>query len=147
VPRALVLLLSLFSVFGADPDFNGVWVETHPESGPPMRLQLIQNGTQVQVRMSYRDHFSADHVDGVANVENGVGMWSEPIGCSPRYQHPGFDYRNPGVNTTALSLADSTDPGEPGPLLVYTQEIRWNAPCANNHPIGTERLRKILRRQ
>jgi hypothetical protein len=70
--------------------------------------------------------------------------WTTRQDCTARFQWPGYNYDNPGINTYTLSLRQPTDPGESEPLLVYLQETRWNAPCADNHPIGTERTRKIL---
>lgn len=119
-------------------------MEAQPESGPPLQLQLTQSGSRVQVRTSFRDYFP-DRVFGVATIENGTAIWSEPQSCVARFQWPGYSYENPGVNTFALSLRQPT---EPGPLLlVYVQETHWNVPCANNHPIGIERVQRMLRRR
>jgi hypothetical protein len=144
---ALLSLLLLSTAVGADvPDFSGLWVETQPAGGPPMRLQLTQSGARVQVRLSYRDSFPDAPFD-IATIENGAATWTMPQGCIARFQWPGYNYDHPGVNTFTLSLRQPTEVGQSAPLLVYVQETRWNAPCANNHPIGTERVQKILRRQ
>jgi len=147
VAPALFSLLLLSRAVGSDvPDFSGVWVETQPESGPQLRLQLTQFGSRVQVRMSRRDYFP-DRVFGVAAIENGTALWSTPQACVAPFRWPGYNYDNPGVNTYTLSLRQPTEAGEPGPLLVYVQETHWNVPCASNHPIGTERIQKILKRR
>ncbi len=144
---SVLLVLLLPAAFGSDlPAYSGVWVETQPESGPPLRLQLTQSGSRVQVRMSFRDYFP-DLVSGVATIENGTASWSTPQGCVARFQRPGYNYDNPGVTTVALSFRQLSASGEPGPLLVYVQETHWNVPCANNHPVGTERIQRILRRR
>lgn len=147
---AFAALLSLFllsNASGSDiSDFLGIWVETQPKSGKPMRMQLTQSGSQVQVRISSRDYFP-DHIFGVAAIENGTATWTTPQACVARFRWAGYNYDNPGVNIITLSLRQPTEPGESGPLLVYVQETHWNAPCANNHPIGTERIQKILKRQ
>ncbi len=147
---AVATLLSFFSLSGAAgphvPDFSGVWVETQPNSGSPLRLQLTQSGSRVQVRMSYRDYFP-DRIFGVATIKHETAGWSAPQGCDARFRWPGYDYDNPGVSTFTLSLRQPTEPVESGTLLVYVQQTRWNAPCANNHPIGTERTQKILKRR
>ena len=127
------------------PDFSGVWVEPNPVVGPPMHLQLIQSGSKVQVRVSYRVTFSGS-IAGVGIIENGTATWTLPQGCIGRFQWPGYNYDNPGVNKVSLSLRDPAEPGQPGRLLVFVQEIQWNAPCAN-HQIGTERIQRTLKRQ
>jgi hypothetical protein len=142
-----LLLFSLSNAVGSGvPDFSGVWVETQPNGISPLHLELIHSGSRVQVRISRYDYFP-DHVFGVATVENGTASWSAPQGCAAQFRWPGYKYDNPGVNIYTLSLRQPTEPGESGPLLVYVQETHWNAPCANNHSIGTERTQKILRRQ
>ena len=104
------------------PDFSGVWVETQPNSGPPLRLQLTQSGSRMQVRISYRDSFP-DAVFSVATIENGTAIWTLPQACIARFRWPGYNYDNPGVNTFTLSLRQTSEPGELGPLLVYVQEV------------------------
>jgi hypothetical protein len=144
---ALLPVALLSSAVNSDmPDFSGLWVEMDPAVGPPMRLQLNQSGSELQVRMSYRDT-PPYSVFGVAAIENGAASWTLPQSCIARFQWPGYSYDNPGINRFSLSLRDPADPGQPGPLLVYVQETEWHVPCANNHPIGTERIEKILRRQ
>jgi hypothetical protein len=143
----LLALLQLSNAIGSEvPDFSGVWVETQPNSGPPMQLQVTQSGSRVQVRISYGDSFS-DRNFGVGTVENGAAIWTIREGCVARFRWPGYNYDNPGLSTFTLSLRHPAEPGEPGPLLVYVQEIHWNVPCASNHRIGTERVQKILRRR
>jgi hypothetical protein len=139
-----LLLLSLAA--GAETSaFSGVWVETQPDHGAPLRLELTQSGTRLQVRSSFRDYFRDKIVD-VATLENGTAVWSVPQACVARFRWPGYNYDNPGVNTYTLSLRNSSDSGGSETVLVYVQETRWNVPCANNHPIGTERVQRILRR-
>jgi hypothetical protein len=128
------------------PDFSGVWLETQPESGPPVQLQLVQYGSRVQVRISYRDYFS-DKISAQATLENGTASWSLRQSCVGQFRWPGYNYDNPGASMVTLSLRHSIDPGVSEPLLVYTQETRWDVPCANNHPIGVERVQKLLKRQ
>jgi hypothetical protein len=147
--RVAVLLLPLLLSTGLAsdvPDFSGIWTVLQPSGGPPFRLQLTQSGSRVQVRISARDSFP-DAVFGVADIENGIATWTAPQGCIARFQWPGYQYDNPGVNTFTLSLRQPTGPGQTGPLLVYTQITQWNVPCANNHPIGTERVQRIMVRQ
>jgi hypothetical protein len=125
--------------------FSGLWVELRPDSGPPMRLKLTQAGSQVQVRLSYRESFT-DRVFGVATIENDRATWTGPQSCIDRFRSPGYNYDNPGANTFTLSLGKPIDAAHPGPSLLYIQEVQWNAPCGG-HPIGTERIRKILTRK
>jgi hypothetical protein len=148
IAAAIILSIPLTSsAFGSDvPGFTGVWMELQPKSGPAMRLQVTQLGSRLQVRISYRDFFS-DAVFGVATVENGTPVWTSPQGCAARFRRLGYDYDNPGLNTFTLSLHQPAEPGELSPRLVYVQETRWNVPCANNHPIGTERVERILGRR
>jgi hypothetical protein len=144
---ALLALLVGPGAAGSDlPDFSGVWVETQSRSGPPLRLELTQSGSRVQVRISSRDYFP-DAVFGVAAIENGTATWTSPQGCIARFRWPGYNYDNPGATTFTLSLRQPSDPGESGPLLVYSRETHWNVPCAANHPIGTERAETILKRR
>lgn len=147
VVAALLSVLLLSGAAGSDaPDFSGVWVETQPDSGLPMRLQLVQTGSRVQVRISYRDTFLGA-VFGIAVIESGTASWTAREECVARFQWSGYNYDDPGVSKFTLSLRQPAEPGQPGPLLVYAQETHWNAPCANNHPIGIERTQKILRRR
>lgn len=144
---ATLLLLSLATAFGSDvPDLSGVWVERHPTGGSPLRLQVTQSGSRVQVRISGRDYFP-DHVFGVGTIENGTASWTSPQGCIARFRWAGYNYDNPGVNTFTLSLRQPTEPGESGPQLVFVVNTHWNVPCANNHPVDTERTQKILERR
>ncbi len=122
------------------PAFSGVWAEMRPASGPPMRIKLSQNGSQVMVWSSYSDSFP-DRVFGTATIKNGVATWSAPQGCVERFRSPGYNYDNPGTNTFALSFLQAA--GQPGPVLVYTQVTQWNVPCGG-HPIGTEGIQKLL---
>jgi hypothetical protein len=125
--------------------FSGLWVELRPDNGPPMRLKVTQAGSQVQVRLSYRDTFP-DRVFGVATIENDRATWTGPMSCAVQFRSPGYNYDNPGVDTVTLSLGKPIDGGQPGPSLLYIQDLQWNAPCGG-HPIGTERIRKILTRK
>ena len=145
---ATLLLPVLLSIaFGSDvPDFSGTWSVLRPAGGPRFRLQLTQSGLRVLVRLSGSDSFP-DAVFGVATIENGSASWTAPQGCIARFRWPGYNYENPGVNTIMLSLRQPAEPGQAGPLLVYVQETRWNVPCASNHPIGTERVERILTRE
>jgi hypothetical protein len=127
------------------PSFSGLWVELRPDSGPPMRLKLTQAGSQVQVRLSYRDSFP-DRVFRVATIENDRATWTGPQSCVAQFRSPGYNYDNPGANTFTLSLGKPIDGGQTEPLLLYIQDVQWNAPCGG-HPIGTERIRKILTRK
>lgn len=146
----IAVLISLLLVPGAVasdvPDLSVVWVETQPESGPPMRLQLTQSGSRLQVRISFRDTFP-DAVFRTVTIENGTASWTIPQGCIARFRWPGYNYDNPGSTTFTLSLREPAEPGESGPLLVYVQKTHWNVPCASNHPIGTEQVQRILRRR
>jgi len=126
-------------------DFSGVWSEINSASGRPMRLQLIQSGSKVQVRISYRETFPS-FVEAVGVVEDGKVTWTARQSCTGRFQWPGYHYDNPGVNRYSLSLQDPS-PGQTGRLLVYVQETQWHVPCATNHPVGTERIKKILRQE
>jgi hypothetical protein len=127
----------------AAPDFSGVWMETNPQSGPPMRLKLNQNGSQLEVRMSYTGTFG-DQPFGVATIyNNNTATWSAPQGCAPRFRTAGYDYSNPGVNTFTLVLRRSMNSGIPTWVIRYSQDVVWNAPCGG-HPVGTERIRKML---
>jgi hypothetical protein len=143
---ARVALLSLLAVSIAAasdaPDFSGVWAETQPGNGRPLRLQLTQSGSQVQVRISYGDAFP-NKLLATATLQNGTAVWTLPQSCIARFRWAGYNYDHPGASTFTLSL----QAGESGPQLVYVEETRWNAPCANNHPVGTERIQKILKRQ
>jgi hypothetical protein len=147
---AVAALLSLLPPSGAlasdAPDFSGVWVEISPKSGPPLRIQLTQSGSRVQVRLSGRDNFP-DRVLGVATIEDGTAVWRATQACVEQFQWPGYNYDKPGVNTFTLALRQPTQLDEPGPLLVFVVETHWKVPCASNHPIGTERTQRILRRQ
>lgn len=100
----------------------------------------------MQVRLSYRDTFP-DAPFGNAMIENETAVWTAPQGCIGRFRWNGYDYQNPGLNTFKLSLRSPNGRTETSPLLVYVQESRWDAPCAANHPIGIERIEKLLRRQ
>jgi hypothetical protein len=120
--------------------FSGVWAETKPTSGPPMRIKFAQNGSQLMIWLSYSDSFS-DGATATATIKNGVATWASPQSCVDRFQSPGYNYDNPGMNTFALSFLQAE--GQPGPVLVYTQVTQWNAPCGG-HPIGTVGRLKLL---
>jgi hypothetical protein len=122
------------------PVFSGVWTETRPAKGRPMRIKLSQDGAQVMVWLSYSDSFSG-RVFGAATVRNGVATWAAPQGCVERFQSPGYNYDNPGLNTFTLSFLAAN--GQLRPVLVYTQVTLWNVPCGN-HRIGTEGVQKVL---
>jgi hypothetical protein len=107
-----------------------------------MRLKLSQTGSQVQVWVTYRDSFS-DRVSAIGALENDTVTWTGPQGCVARFRSPGYDYSNPGQYTVTLSLRHPADGAQPGPVLLYTQDTQWNAPCGG-HPIGTERLQRVL---
>jgi hypothetical protein len=144
----LLLIVALMSFAAAvcarqsSSAFAGVWMETRPQSGPPMRLKLTENGSQLEVRMSYTGTFG-DQVFGVATIYNNMATWSSPQGCAPRFRTAGYDYSNPGVNTFTLVLKRSMDSGIPTWVLHYKQTVQWNAPCGG-HPVGTELIRKVL---
>lgn len=125
--------------------FSGVWVELRPASGPAMRLKLTQTGSQVQVRLSYRDSFP-DRAFAVAAIENDKVTWTAAMSCAVQFRSTGYNYDNPGIYTVTLSLGKPIVVGDPRPSLLYIQEFQWNAPCGG-HPIGTERIQKILTRQ
>jgi hypothetical protein len=127
------------------PSFSGIWVELRPASGPAMRLRLTQTRSQVQVRLSYRDSFP-DRVFGVATLEDDRATWTAPMSCAVQFRSLGYNYDNPGIDTVALSLGKPIVVGDLRPSLLYIQEFQWNAPCGG-HPIGTERIQKILTRQ
>ncbi len=111
-----------------------------------MRLQVTQSGSRMQVRISFRDdYFPAAF--RTATIENGAASWTIPQGCTARFRWLGYNYDNPGLNTFTLSLRQLAESGDSSPLLVYVQKIRWNVPCASNHPIGTEQIQRILRRR
>ncbi len=142
---ALLAFALLSETLGsATPNFSGLWVEVRPASGPPMRLKLTQAGSRVQVYLSYRDSFSAAVVDE-AIIEDDRAVWTMRQSCVVQFRSPGYNYDNPGKNTFTLSLGQSID-GQPGPVLYYIQETQWNAPCGG-HPIGIERIRKVLIRK
>jgi hypothetical protein len=125
-------------------NFAGVWVETHPHSGPPMRLQLLPAGDRIEIWFSYRDVFPS-RPERVAAIENDRLTWSTGQGCAMRWRSPGYDYTSPGVNTFWLRLGEVTVKGKQTPALLYMQEVQWNAPCGG-HPIGKERIEKTLLR-
>ena len=106
-----------------------------------MRIKLSQDGSQVTVRLSYSDSFSG-RVFGAATVRNGVATWTAPQGCVERFQSPGYNYDNPGLNTFTLSFLPA-DGQQRRPVLVYTQVTLWNVLCGN-HRIGIEGLQKVL---
>ena len=140
---ALLSLLAVLIASASDsPDFSGVWVETQPDSSRPLRLQLTQSGSQVQVRISRGDSFP-EKIFATATLQNGTAVWTLPQSCIARFRWAGYNYDHPGTSTFTLSL----QAGESGLQLVYVEETRWNAPCANNHPVGTERVQKILKRR
>lgn len=120
--------------------FSGVWAETQPTSGPPMRMKFVQNGSQLAVWLSYSDSFP-DQAFATATIKDGMATWAEPQGCVERFQSSGYNYDKPGMNTFALSFLQAD--GQPGPVLVYTQVTKWNVPCGG-HPMGTEGLQKLL---
>jgi hypothetical protein len=126
----------------AGPGFSGLWMETNPQSGPPMRLKLTQNGSQLEVRMSYNGNFDGPPF-GLATIYNNMATWSLPQGCAPRFRTAGYDYTNPGVNTFTIVLRQSVNSGIQTWVIRYSQDIQWNAPCGG-HAVGTERIRKVL---
>jgi len=120
--------------------FSGVWIETKPTSGPPMRMKFAQNGSKLMVWLSYSDSFS-DHPFGMATVKDGLATCAVRQSCAERFQSPGYNYDHPGMNTFAVSFLQAD--GQTGPVLVYTQVAQWNVPCGG-HPIGTEGRQKLL---
>jgi len=130
--------LALFALL-LFPDAQNL--RAQPAGGRPMRIKLSQDGSQVTVRLSYSDSFSG-RVFGAATVRNGVATWTVPQGCVERFQSPGYNYDNPGLNTFTLSFLPA-DGQQRRPVLVYTQVTLWNVLCGN-HRIGTEGLQKVL---
>jgi hypothetical protein len=127
------------------PAFSGVWMEGQPKSGPPMRLKLSQTGNQVEVWLSYRESFSHRPI-GVATIEDGAATWTAPTSCAPQFRSAGYDYDNPAAYTVTLSWAKLASGAPLGSVLIWTQDVRWFAPCGG-HPIGVERIRKVLDRR
>jgi len=127
------------------PDFSGEWIEIQPDHGPPLGLQLMQSGSRVRVRGSYRDSFSEKDV-ATATIDNGTATFTLSQGCVARFQWPGYNYDSPGKNVFTLSLRQPAETGQPKPLLIYVQESYWYAPCSN-HQIGVERIEKVLKRR
>jgi len=136
---AIVLAAYILIPTGANkkhlPDFSGVWVETNPEKGPPMRLDLRANGSQLTVRISYTEQFGGVIAQPI--VENETAVWRTPQGCAAQFQKPGYNYSKPGENMFTLGLR--------GSLLIYEQQTTWIVPC-DGHPAGVEKTTKTLRR-
>jgi hypothetical protein len=142
---ALLAFALLSETLGsATPNFSGLWVEVRPASGPFMRLRLTQAGSRVRVQASYRDSFSAG-VFGDATIEDDRAIWTIPQSYVVQFRSPGYNYDDPGKNIFTLSLGQPID-GQLGPALYYIQETQWNARCGG-HPIGIERIRKVLIRK
>jgi len=120
--------------------FSGVWTETKPTNGPPMRIKFTQNGSQLMVWLSYSNSFS-ERPFGTATIKNGIATWAAPQSCVERFRSPNYRYDKPGINTFALSFLQAD--GQPGPVLVYTQVTQWNVPCGG-HPVGTEGRQTLL---
>jgi hypothetical protein len=120
---------------GTLPNFAGTWVQTVPRSGPAMHMEIMQNGSQLTVYISYTEGSSQPF--GQASMQGDNAVWALPQGCSPEYQKPGYDYTQPGMNTFTLELN--------GSVLIYTQQTKWTSPC-DGHSIGTETINKNLQR-
>jgi hypothetical protein len=109
-----------------------------------MRLKLTQEGSQIEVRLSYDGTFS-DRLFSLATIQSDdTATWTLGQGCKAQFRKPGYNYDSPGENLFRLSLSTPTD-GSTEPVLRYTQFTKWNVPC-DGHPIGTERIAKTLQR-
>ena len=120
-------------------EFSGVWAETKPLNGPPMRIRFAQNGSKLTVWLSYSDSFADPFT--TATIQNGVATWASRQGCAARFQSPGYQYDRPGINIFAVSFLQAD--GQPRPVLVYTQVTKWDVPCGG-HPIGSAGIQKLL---
>jgi hypothetical protein len=121
----------------AVPNLAGTWLEIHPKDpANPLRLKVVQSGTQITCYISYTQVFSG-RADLQATINGGRATTSLPQECAPRFQKPGYNYDNPGVNIFNISLRGST--------LVYEQDTKWTSPC-DGHPIGVEQNVRALQR-
>jgi TIR domain len=119
------------------PNFAGVWAEINPkDAASPLRLKVEQSGAQISLYISYTQVFS-NRADFEAAVSQGRATTSMRQGCGPKFQKPGYNYDNPGVNIFTVSLR--------GPNLVYEQDTKWTSPC-DGHPIGVEKNSRELQR-
>jgi len=128
---------------GPLPNYSGTWIEMAPQRGPAMRLQLTQEGSRIEVRLSYTGTFTGEVF--VATIQSDdTARWTLGQSCVAQFRKPGYNYDNPGENLIRLSLSPPTD-GSTETVLLYTQFTKWNLPC-DGHPIGTERISKTLQR-
>ena len=101
-----------------------------------MRLKVVQSGAQIACYISYTQVFR-DRPDHQATISQGRATASMPARRDPRFQHPGYNYDNPGVNIVNFSLR--------GSILVFDIDTKWTSPCARN-PVGTEQVIRGLQR-
>jgi len=103
------------------PNFAGKWVEINaknPEN--PRNIVLQQKPGQII--------FAGFHLV----LNQGVGIWSGPQGCAPKFQRPGYNYpssEQAGTVTLKMSLEGRT--------LVYENDVHWDVPC-DGHRAGNE---------
>ena len=100
-----------------------------------MWLDLQQADPEVTVRISYTRSFGPAF--GKAIARSGEAAWTVPQGSAERFQHPGYNYDNPGSNTFALGLD--------GSILCMNSRPAGPSPCGG-HSVGTETVRKRLQR-
>ena len=138
-----VQLVAVFAAGAAsEPGFSGDWVEASPQQGPPLSLRLTQDGSQLKVQMSFTGAFSGIfHVATIGN--DGIATLVTPQGCSEQFRHAGYNYDHPGENILTFRLSQA--PGSEEPILLYTNDTKWNVPCAQ-HSIGTEHESRQLGR-
>ena len=103
------------------PSFAGKWVELNPKNPEnPRNMVLQQNPAQI-IFAGFR-----------LALTQGVGIWSGPQGCAPKFQRTGYDYpssNKAGTVTLKMSLE--------GSILVYENDVHWDLPC-DGHPAGDE---------
>jgi hypothetical protein len=128
------------------PNYSGTWVETKPQKGRALRLNLTQNGSQIEVRMSRTGTFSGN-VFGVATIQSdNSATWTLRQDCAAEFRHAGYNYDNPGENLFTLRLSQPTGSDSSEPVFLYTEDTKWNVPC-EGHPIGTEHVSAVLQHE
>jgi hypothetical protein len=112
---------SMVTTDASAPSFAGKWVELNPKNPEnPRNIVLQQNPGQI-IFASFR-----------LALNQGVGIWSGPQECAPKFQRTGYDYpssEKAGTVTLKMSLE--------GSILVYENDVHWELPC-DGHPAGNE---------
>jgi peroxiredoxin len=148
VPLAITLLLSKYTYKPVTDkqtaQFAGVWVERNPPGDHPIRVKFTPRGSQLEVSLSVSQVFG-ENGSSIATIKDNKATIRQRTECGKSYQHPGYNYDNPGETVWSFSPEETTGSGY-SPRLFFTVETNRTVPCGDR-TAGTERMSRVLERE